>query len=286
MKWRDGKRSENIEDRRFQTRTSGVNLQVLIPIIRYLLATKFGRVILLVGVVAMFLGFNPLSILGVSSGSNPAYNVNQEKDNEAAEFASVVLGETEAIWTNIFKTNGAKYVEPNLVLFRGGVNSACGFASSQVGPFYCPADMKVYLDLGFFDELAKRHDAPGDFASAYVIAHEVGHHVENLIGLLNKAQKLKNGQSQTKQNEIQVGVELVADCYAGIWAHHVKNLLEEGDIEEALNAASMIGDDTLQKKAYGRVMPDSFTHGTAKQRKSAFYSGFKGGTLDSCKAYF
>lgn len=286
MKWRDGKRSENIEDRRFQTRTSGVNLQVLIPIIRYLLATKFGRVVLLVGIVAMFLGFNPLSILGVSSGSNPAYNVNQEKDNEAAEFASVVLGETEAIWTNIFKTNGAKYVEPNLVLFRGGVNSACGFASSQVGPFYCPADMKVYLDLGFFDELAKRHDAPGDFASAYVIAHEVGHHVENLIGLLNKAQKLKNGQSQTKQNEIQVGVELVADCYAGIWAHHVKNLLEEGDIEEALNAASMIGDDTLQKKAYGRVMPDSFTHGTAKQRKSAFYSGFKGGTLDSCKAYF
>ena len=287
MKWQDRRRSDNVEDRRFQTRTSGMNLQVLIPIIRYLLNTKFGRVILIVGVIAMFLGFNPLSFLGVAPTSS-SYNVNEEKDSQAAEFTSVVLAETEEVWNSIFSASNARYTEPNLVLFRDAVNSACGFASSQVGPFYCPADMKVYIDLGFFDELAKRHDAPGDFAAAYVIAHEVGHHVQNLTGLLNRAQRLKTGRSEAKQNEVQVGVELVADCYAGIWAHYVdrKNLLDDGDIDEALNAASMIGDDVLQKKAYGRVMPDSFTHGTAQQRKEAFYSGFRSGNLESCKAYF
>ncbi|NLY03621.1 MAG: hypothetical protein GXZ15_02085 [Campylobacter sp.] len=281
MKWRDQKTSSNVEDKRLQTSTAGINLQALIPLIRWLLGSKFGRIILIIGVIAMFLGYNPLSMVGLSSSSND-YEISAE-DEESAQFVGVVLAQTEKVWGQIFANSNARYVEPKLVLFRGAVNSGCGFASSQTGPFYCPADSKVYLDLSFFDELANRHDAPGDFAAAYVVAHEIGHHVQNLLGILDQKEREKIGVSQTKQNIVQVSTELQADCFAGIWAHYTKELLDDGDIEEALNAASMIGDDTLQKKAQGYVVPDSFTHGSAKQRKEAFYRGFNSGQVSSCK---
>ncbi|MSN96221.1 hypothetical protein F1B92_03255 [Campylobacter sp. FMV-PI01] len=282
MKWRGRKGSSNIEDLRNSKNLNGIKLQILIPLINFLIKSKIGRIILIIGVVAMFFGYNPLAILNLSSNQN--YKVNHKSDEMAAEFVGVVLAQTEEIWHKIFASNDLKYIEPKLVLFRGGIRSACGFANSQVGPFYCPADMKVYLDLGFFDELAKRHDAPGDFAAAYVVAHEVGHHIQNLTGLLKRAKDLKIGKSEKIQNQVQVGVELMADCYAGIWAYYVgyNGLLEDGDIEEALNAASMIGDDILQKKAYGKVIPDSFTHGSAKQRKQAFYAGYKSGDMKIC----
>ncbi|CZE46444.1 KPN_02809 family neutral zinc metallopeptidase [Campylobacter geochelonis] len=286
MKWRGKRQSSNIEDKRSQQTRAGLNLGAIIPIIRFLLSTKIGRIILVVGVVAYFLGFNPLSLLNTSSAVS-TQQIDKSKDDEAAQFVATVLAQTEDVWNQIFTQNGAKYKEPNLVLFRGAVDSGCGFASSQVGPFYCPADQKVYLDLSFFDELAKRHDAPGDFAQAYVIAHEIGHHVQQLLGTLNQSNRAKQlAKSQTAQNAIQVKIELQADCYSGIWAHYLdkdKNLLEDGDINEALNAASMIGDDTLQKKYQGHVVPDSFTHGSSQQRKAWFYKGFQTGSLKSCQ---
>lgn len=280
MKWRDQKSSSNIDDRRFQkTPASMVNLQVLIPLIRWLLKTKFGRVILLIGVVAMFLGYNPLAL--ISSGVQNAQI--SKDDDKYAQFIGVVLAQTENVWNKQFQIIGKNYKEPKLVLFRGAVQSGCGFANSQVGPFYCPADQKIYIDLSFFDELANRHNAPGDFANAYVLAHEVGHHVQNLLGILSQANKEKQGTNEKNQNAIQVKVELGADCLAGVWAHYLGDILEDGDIDEALNAASMIGDDTLQKQANGYVVPDSFTHGSAKERKNAFYTGYESGNITSCK---
>ncbi|MCZ6160425.1 neutral zinc metallopeptidase [Campylobacter ureolyticus] len=281
MKWRDQKSSSNIDDRRFQkTPASMVNLQVLIPLIRWLLRTKFGRVILLIGVVAMFLGYNPLAL--ISGGGVQNAQISKD-DDKYAQFIGVVLAQTENVWNKQFQIIGKNYKEPKLVLFRGAVQSGCGFANSQVGPFYCPADQKIYIDLSFFDELANRHNAPGDFANAYVLAHEVGHHVQNLLGILSKANKEKQGKNEKDQNAIQVKVELGADCLAGVWAHYLGDILEDGDIDEALNAASMIGDDTLQKQANGYVVPDSFTHGSAIQRKNAFYKGYKSGDISICK---
>lgn len=285
MKWRDRRRSSNVEDRRLQQARSGMNLQAIIPIARFLLQTKIGRIVLIVGVVAYFLGFNPLSMLNLTAPTTSNQTISKN-DEEQAKFIATVLAETEDVWNEIFAKNSSKYVEPNLVLFRGAVNSGCGFASSQVGPFYCPNDQKIYIDLSFFSELAKKYNAPGDFANAYVLAHEVGHHVQYLTGTLKKAEELKKQTSdKARKNAIQVKVELQADCYAGIWAHYVhfeKNLLEDGDIDEALNAASKIGDDALQKKAQGYVVPDSFTHGTSKQRKEWFYKGFTSGKLSAC----
>lgn len=281
MKWRDQKPSSNIDDRRFQkTPASMVNMQVLIPLIRWLLKTKFGRVVLLIGIVAMFLGYNPLALISGGGVQNAQISKN---DDEYAEFIGVVLAQTENVWNEQFNKLGAKYKEPRLVFFRGAVQSGCGFANSQVGPFYCPADQKIYIDLSFFDELANRHNAPGDFANAYVLAHEVGHHVQNLLGILSQANKEKQGKNEKNQNAIQVKVELGADCLAGVWAHYLDDILEDGDIDEALNAASMIGDDTLQKQAKGYVVPDSFTHGSAMQRKNAFYKGYKSGSISTCK---
>ena len=281
MKWRDQKSSSNIDDRRFQkTPASMVNLQVLIPLIRWLLRTKFGRVILLIGVVAMFLGYNPLAL--ISGGGVQNAQISKD-DDKYAQFIGVVLAQTENVWNKQFQIIGKNYKEPKLVLFRGAVQSGCGFANSQVGPFYCPADQKIYIDLSFFDELANRHNAPGDFANAYVLAHEVGHHIQNLLGILSQANREKQGKNKKDQNAIQVKVELGADCLAGVWAHYLEDVLEDGDIDEALNAASMIGDDTLQKKARGYVVPDSFTHGSAKERKNAFYTGYESGNITSCK---
>ena len=262
-----------------------------LPIIKMLIGTKIGRIILIIGAISYFMGFNPLSLLDmVPSTQNSAASqvINSKKDDNNAQFVSAVLAQTEDIWTKVFQKYNASYVEPKLVLFRNSVRSACGNASSETGPFYCPVDQKVYLDLSFFDELAKRHDAPGDFAQAYVIAHEIGHHVQNITGTIDKVQKEKQKSSTKQQNELQVKVELQADCYAGLWAYYSKkdfDSLEEGDIQEALNAANAIGDDTLQKKAQGHVVPDSFTHGTSKQRMSWFKKGFDTGDLKACNTF-
>lgn len=288
MKWDDLRRSSNIEDFRMKSASRGIggrgNSKALFFIIRLLIGTKIGRIVLVIGVIAYFLGFNPLALLDtVTPPTQQAKVIDSAKDNKTAEFVSVVLGQTEDIWHKLFQEQGLRYKEPKLVLFRGAVNSACGYASSQVGPFYCPSDKKIYLDMSFFDELSKRHNAPGDFAQAYVIAHEVGHHVQNLLGTLNKSHAAKANSSKNDANAIQVKVELQADCYSGVWAHYLKNILEEGDIQEALNAANSIGDDTLQKKAHGHVVPDSFTHGSSSDRMKWFTLGYRGGNLDSCQ---
>ncbi|MBE3021826.1 neutral zinc metallopeptidase [Campylobacter sp. RM13119] len=285
MKWQDSRQSSNVEDRRSNSQVSSAgSFGALVPIIRFLMGSKIGRIVLVIGVVAYFMGYDPLALIDQGAGTTQSKAIDDPKEKENFAFVSAVLAETEDVWANIFKEHKASYVEPNLVLFRGQVSSGCGFASSQVGPFYCPADQKVYLDLSFFDELEKTHKAGGDFARAYVIAHEIGHHVQNLVGTLNKIQSQKSGVSQVEQNALQVKVELQADCYAGIWAHYMNKyqILDDGDIEEALNAASAIGDDTLQKKHQGHVVPDSFTHGSSKQRMEWFKKGFEGGKLASC----
>ena len=285
MKWQDSRRSDNVEDRRQNSVNSMGSLGALIPIIRFLLGSNIGRVVLVIGAVAYFMGFNPLALLegGGTGTQRAALDSPQEKEKVA--FVSAVLAQTEDVWSKVFKAGGAQYKEPSLVLFRDAVSSACGTASSQTGPFYCPADKKVYLDLSFFDELEAKYKAAGDFAQAYVIAHEVGHHVQNLLGTLGKINELKSrAKSPIEQNALQVKVELQADCYAGVWAHYRGRykVLEDGDIEEALNAASAIGDDALQKKYQGRVTPDSFTHGSSKQRMTWFKKGFEGGQPSSC----
>ncbi|MFA9238781.1 MAG: neutral zinc metallopeptidase [Candidatus Paceibacteria bacterium] len=296
MKWENNRRSSNVEDKRNDSSSNfGSNqnssIMMLLPLIKMLIGTKIGRIILIIGVIAYFMGFNPLALLNMQEGSSfnsSSTVVNTQKDDKSAQFVSTVLAQTEDIWSNVFKKYNANYIEPKLVLFRNSVKSGCGFASSQTGPFYCPADQKVYLDLSFFDELAKRHDAPGDFAQAYVIAHEIGHHVQNITGTISKVQKEKQALNDEKQNVLQVKVELQADCYAGLWAYYSKkdfDSIEEGDIQEALNAASAIGDDTLQKKAQGYVVPDAFTHGSAAQRMAWFKKGFQNGTLESCNTF-
>ena len=291
MDWKNLGRSSNVEDMRMRSASRGVggrgSLRIIIPVVKFLLGSKLGRIVLgigvAVGLVAYSMGYNPLALLSGAPTQQVAQKKISAKDNESAEFVSAVLAQTERVWGKLFADGGSKYREPKLVLFRGGVQSGCGFAQSQMGPFYCPSDQKVYLDLSFFDELKKRHDAPGDFAQAYVIAHEVGHHVQNLLGTLNKSHTAKQSAiSKTKANAVQVQVELQADCFAGVWAHYLGNILEDGDINEALNAASAIGDDTLQKKAQGYVVPDAFTHGSSADRVEWFKKGFRGGGLSSC----
>ena len=295
MRWEDRDESRNVEDRRSLSGSSGGGggmrgvpsmgtIMFLWPIVKPLLKTKFGWTILAIGAVAYFSGYNPLS--SMTSGSGSVATVNTASDNKQKRFISTVLGDTEKIWGKIFREHGATYKEPTLVIYRNSTTSGCGHASSQMGPFYCPNDQKVYLDLGFFDELQRKYKAGGDFAEAYVLAHEVGHHIQNLEGTLSKVQKMKQqARGQVGQNKLQVRVELQADCYAGVWAHYEDKLfgsLEKGDIEEALNAASAIGDDTLQKQAQGYVVPDSFTHGSSAQRVAWFKKGMQSGDIASC----
>ena len=291
MRWEDRDQSDNVDDRRGSSSGGGMRgmpsmstVMFIIPLIQRLLKTKFGWAIIGIGAVAYFSGFNPLSSLTGSEGSNS--NINQKADDKQAKFISTVLRDTEDVWSELFKQNGAIYREPKMVLYRGSTKSGCGHASSQMGPFYCPADQKVYLDLSFFDELAKKHNASGDFAQAYVLAHEIGHHIQNMEGTLSKVQKMKQqARGEKGKNQLQVRVELQADCYAGVWAHHAHkrfNILEQGDVEEALNAASAIGDDTLQKQAQGYVVPDAFTHGSSEQRIEWFRKGIKSGDMGSC----
>ena len=205
-----------------------------------------------------------------------------------ADFVSVVLADTEDTWNEIFSNSGKNYQEPVLVMFTGSVQSACGMASAAIGPFYCPADSKVYIDLSFFGDLKRHHGAPGDFAQAYVIAHEVGHHVQNLLGTSSKVRSAQRGLGKAKANELSVRLELQADCFAGLWGNHAdrsRQVLEQGDIEEALNAATAIGDDRLQRQAQGYVVPESFTHGTSEQRVRWFRKGIESGDINTCDTF-
>ena len=286
--------SRNVEDRRS---TSGKGrrglpsmgtMMMLWPLVKPLLKTKFGWAIIGLGAAAYFAGFNPLSLVGAGGASDTA--VNKVQDEKQAIFIKKVLRSTEEVWNEVLPKYGMKYTEPVMVLYRGSTRSGCGHASAQMGPFYCPTDQKVYLDLGFFDELSRRHNAPGDFAQAYVLAHEIGHHIQNMQGTLNKVQQAKQswGGSSAKANALQVKVELQADCYAGAWANHAHkkfNILEQGDVEEALRAASSIGDDTLQRQAGGAVRPDAFTHGSSKQRIEWFRRGLTSGDLRQCNTF-
>lgn len=254
---------------------------------------RFGLGTIAVLVIGYFLGINPLTMLGLLQGTQPLTDSGPAPaagtpTDAAADFVAAVLGETEEAWTTIFAQNGAQYVAPTLVLFTGQVNSACGFASAASGPFYCPGDQKVYIDLAFYEQLEREFQAPGDFAKAYVLAHEVGHHVQTITGTSKEVRAAQARVSQTEQNQLQVNMELQADCYAGIWAHYAdrtRNILEAGDIDEGLRAAAAVGDDTIQERVQGRVVPESFTHGSAEQRAGWFKRGFAGGTVQDCDTF-
>jgi predicted metalloprotease len=268
MLWRNRRGSGNIIDRRGMGGGLGV-VGLIIGAIIYTLS-----------------GGDPADYLAQNTGSIQRQEATS-KNNDEKEFISVVLADTEDVWNNIFQKNNFTYREPSLVLFSNMVRSACGNASSSVGPFYCPADQQVYLDLGFFKQLSNSLGAGGDFAQAYVIAHEVGHHVQNLLGIADKVRGQQQGLDKRGSNRLSVMMELQADCLAGVWAKQTektKNVLETGDIEEAMNAASAVGDDRLQQAARGEVVPDSFTHGTSEQRIHAFRQGFENGELGACLA--
>jgi predicted metalloprotease len=279
MRWRTGRRSTNVEDRRRVRVTRK--------------AAGGGIGIVVIALIAMYFGVDPsifLSQLGPNSSVSTQQTTRQipAAENELAEFVSVVLADTEDIWNELFRQMGKTYREPQLVLFSGAVQSACGFAQAAMGPFYCPADQKVYIDLSFYQDLKSRHGAPGDFAQAYVIAHEIGHHVQTLLGISEKVHSARSRVSRVEGNRLSVMQELQADCFAGIWAYHAnraRQILEEGDIEEALGAASAIGDDRLQRKTRGYVTPDSFTHGSSAQRVRWFKQGLKSGEVLDCNTF-
>ena len=297
MRWRGRRESSNVEDRRGQSSGGGFGRSgrpIQIPLGRGVGGGGLSGIVIVIVLffVLRACGIDPMQIL---EGGGPATNPQISRDgatgdrptDEQAQFVSVVLAETEDVWNGIFQAEGQTYQEPALVLFAGQVQSACGFASSASGPFYCPGDSRLYLDTDFFDELAQRFGASGDFAQAYVVAHEVGHHVQNLIGVLPEFNRQRQAMSQTEANEMSIRVELQADCFAGIWAHFTdqKGLLDEGDIEEALNAAHQIGDDTLQRRTQGYVVPESFNHGTSEQRATWFQNGFSNGRLADCDTF-
>jgi hypothetical protein len=292
VKWEGHEQSRNVEDRRGSggprvgagPRLGGRGIGLGTIVIALLAGWIFG--------------INPLTVLGLLGGGDIAEGpvVQQPQgpapaaapSDPAAAFVSTVLRDTELVWGQIFRAGGATYREPALVLFRGATRSACGVGQSAMGPFYCPGDGKVYLDLGFFDTLHRRMGAPGDFAQAYVVAHEVGHHVQNLLGITQKVDAMRGRLSPREMNAMSVRVELQADCLAGVWAHHSqrgKNWLEQGDIEEAMNAAARIGDDALQKQSQGMVVPDSFTHGSSRQRTSWFARGLDSGRVAQCNTF-
>ena len=294
MRWRTGRRSSNVEDRRGGSRLpmrvgrgGGISLGTLV-----------------IAVAAMyFLGIDPTVMLtgggpgtvqspvspGVESRDTGRHGPSAVgTDDERAQFVSVVLGDTEDTWHALFGRMGERYEEPKLVLFSGFVQSACGMAQAAMGPFYCPADQKVYIDLSFYDEMKRRFGAPGDFAQAYVIAHEIGHHVQTLLGISDTVMRARRGVGEAEGNRLSVMQELQADCFAGVWAYHAdeaRNILESGDVEEALNAAAAIGDDRLQRQSQGYVVPDAFTHGTSAQRVRWFRRGLAEGSLAACDTF-
>ena len=281
MKWEDERRSENVEDERGRS-FGGVGM----------VGGGIGTIVIVV--VALLLGVDPRALLQqIPSGSSvPAQTQrpvqSSPEEDKLKDFVSVVLADTEDTWRELFKASGRQYEDPKLVLFSGAVQSACGFAQAAVGPFYCPADHKVYIDLGFYRELRERFHAPGEFAEAYVIAHEVGHHVQNLLGISDKVHAAQQRGSEQHANALSVRLELQADCLAGVWAYHAdraRHILEAGDIEAGLNAASQIGDDRMQLRARGYVSPDSFTHGSSEQRVHWFKRGLETGGTKACDTF-
>ena len=282
MRWEGDRQSENVEDRRGMS-VGGKGLAV----------GGIGTIV--ITLIALYFGVDPSLILNQVATAPPAAEQQQAdpssrgpEENKLAEFSSVVLADTEDVWGQVFKQNGSTYPNPKMVLYTGEVRSACGFAQAAMGPFYCPNDQKLYLDLSFFNDLHTRYGASGDFAQAYVIAHEVGHHVQNLMGILDKAHTAQGNASKEKANAIQVRVELQADCLAGVWANKAdqsKHILESGDVEEALAAASGVGDDRLQQQSRGYVVPESFTHGSSEQRMRWFSAGAKSGDVNQCNTF-
>ena len=285
MRWEGNRESSNVEDMRSGGGGGGFGLgggTIGIGTI----------VIALIG--GALLGVNPLTLLGIMSGGGGAPVAQQQTahpppaSDREARFVSTVLADTEDVWTALFQAGGATYHPPKLVLYRGAIRTGCGAGQAAMGPFYCPADQKVYIDLSFYDTLKTQLGAPGDFAQAYVIAHEVGHHVQDELGITEKVDRARQRQSQAQANAMSVRVELQADCFAGVWANHAqeaRNILEQGDIEEAMNAAQRIGDDALQKAAGRAVVPESFTHGTSAQRQHWFMTGLKTGSVRACYTF-
>lgn len=270
--------SSNVEDRRRSGRRIG--------------GRGIGIGTIVMALIAMYFGVDPSAILNMGQGMSQVSSEQSQpipENDEMAKFVSKVLGSTEDTWSTIFQNSGHQYPAPKLVLFRGSTATACGAGQAAMGPFYCPADKKVYIDLSFYDEMKNRFNAPGDFAQAYVIAHEIGHHIQNLMGTSGKVQQARqSARNKAEANQYSVRLELQADCYAGVWAHHAdgKNrILEKGDVEEAMTAAAAIGDDALQKQAQGYAVPDSFTHGTSKQRVRWFNQGLSAGDVNKCDTF-
>jgi predicted metalloprotease len=279
MKWEGNRESDNVEDRRgaggfgFGGRSIGIGTIAIALLASY------------------FFGIDPGTVLSLLSGGNPAQVATVERppaNDQMAKFVSTVLADTEDTWTEIFRANGGTYAKPKLVLFSGQTPTACGTGQTATGPFYCPADQKVYIDLTFYRLMQQRFGVSGEFAQAYVIAHEVGHHVQNLTGIMEKANQTRRRASEAQANALSVRMELQADCFAGVWAHHAnraRHILEAGDLEAALNAATAIGDDALQRHAQGYVVPDSFTHGSSAQRVRWFKRGVESGQVTACNTF-
>jgi hypothetical protein len=279
MKWQGGRRSSNIEDRRGMRPRGG------------LVGGGIGSILLIIA--ALYFGVDPSFLIEGMQSSNVSTSGTQPtaddlRNDPLADMIAVVIADTEDVWVELFANQGRRYEQPTLVLFTGSTRSACGLGQAAMGPFYCPADRKAYIDLGFYEEMRTRFRAPGDFAQAYVIAHEIGHHVQNLLGVSNKVRQMQARAGKAEGNQLSVRLELQADCLAGVWANRAdkaRGILESGDIEEALNAASAIGDDRLQKQSRGTVVPESFTHGTSTQRQHWFRTGLQSGDPDSCDTF-
>lgn len=272
MRWTGRRQSSNIEDRRGMSGRGKAGVG--------------GVGIIIVAIIIWIAGGDPSQLFNAMEadmGQAEAYQAPTDHENELAQFIAVVLADTEDVWDSIFRAGGSTYPQPHLVLFTNQVQSACGHSSAATGPFYCPRDSRVYIDLGFLEQLQRRLGAEGDFAQAYIVAHEVGHHVQNLLGITDELDRYRGQVSEEEYNQLSVKLELQADFLAGVWAHHadrMKNILEEGDIEEAMNAAQAVGDDRIQMKMQGYVVPDAFTHGTAKQRLHWFMKGFRTGDIE------
>lgn len=285
MRWQGRRESDNVEDRRDQSSgLGGGGRQIRLP------RGKGGIVLLIVVAVAGYYGYD---LTGLLTGGDVAPTSQQQQrsvsanDDEAAKFTKVILATTEDTWGKLFQQMNKQYVAPKLVMYRGATRTGCGTGQSVMGPFYCPADQTVYIDLSFYDEMKTKLGAGGDFAQGYVVAHEVGHHVQKLLGIEPKVREMQQGASEKQVNQLSVKMELQADCFAGVWGYYMQkeNILEAGDLQEALNAAEAIGDDRLQQKGQGRVVPDSFTHGTSEQRYTWFKRGFDGGDPGQCNTF-
>jgi len=282
MRWQGRRESDNVEDRRNQSPTVGGG-RMRIP------RGKGGIILLVVVMIAGYYGYDLTPLL---TGGEPVTQQSRSQgispqDDEAAKFTSVMLATTEDTWQKLFTQMGKQYQPPHLVMYRNATRTGCGTGQSVMGPFYCPADSTVYIDLSFYDELKNKLGADGDFAQGYVIAHEVGHHVQKLLGIEPKVRQMQQGATQRQVNQLSVRLELQADCFAGVWGHYMQQqqILEPGDLQEALNAAEAIGDDRLQQQSQGRVTPDSFTHGTSEQRYSWFKRGFDSGDPGQCDTF-